>query len=327
VTTPHPNMREAYGMALLALGKAHPEVVALDADLGKSTRSVLFQEAFPERYFQMGIAEQNMAATAAGLAFAGKIPFIHSFAVFASGRCFDQLRNAVCIPRLKVRVCGSSCGLSDFGDGKTHQSVEDVALMRSLPHMTVLSPMDSLETVRMMEQLVEWPGPAYIRINRSDLPLLYPAAEPYHIGRVTRLRDGADVALLATGVMVSRSVAAAELLAEQGLSARVYNVSTIKPIDEAAVVEAVRGVKAIVVGEEHSVIGGLGSAVLEALRRTPHAPVELVGIKDSFGLSAASYDEILEHFGLTAPAIAGAATRLLGGRPVPAAPSAGGGIP
>jgi transketolase len=313
--TPPSNMREAYGTALLALGRACRDVVALEADLGKSTRSVLFQEAFPDRYFQMGIAEQNMAATAAGLAFAGKIPFIHSFAVFAAGRTFDQLRNSICIPRLKVRICGSSCGLSDFGDGKTHQSVEDVALMRALPNMTVLCPLDSIETQLMMECLIDWPGPVYIRINRSDLPFLYPISEPYRIGKLTRLRAGTDVALLAAGVMVSRSLQAAEILAGQGVSARVVNVSTIKPLDEAALFEAVAGVRAIVVSEEHTVIGGLGSAVVEALRATPHAPVQFVGIKDSFGLSASDYDEILNHFGLTATAIADAAAQLSSKRP------------
>lgn len=309
--TPHPNMREAYGLALLELGKANRDVVALEADLGKSTRSVLFQEAFPDRYFQMGIAEQNMAATAAGLALVGKIPFIHSFAVFAAGRAFDQLRNAICIPRLKVRVCGSSCGFSDFGDGKTHQSVEDVAIMRSLPCMTVLSPVDSIETAKMMECMIDWPGPVYIRINRSDLPFLYPAGEPYRIGKITILRDGSDVALLATGVMVSRSLEAADMLAEQGISARVVNVSTIKPLDREALMETVAGTRAIVVSEEHNVIGGLGGAVLEGLRAVPHAPVELIGIEDCFGMSATCYDEILARFGLTASAIAEAAGNLL----------------
>jgi transketolase len=311
--TPHPNMREAYGLALLELGRKNKDVVALEADLGKSTRSVLFQEAFPERYFQMGIAEQNMAATAAGLALAGKIPFIHSFAVFATGRAYDQLRNSICIPGLKVRICGSSSGLSDFGDGKTHQSVEDITLMRALPGMTVLSPMDGLETARMMDCLIDWPGPAYIRINRSDLPLLYPAAEPYQIGKITCLRRGSDAALLATGVMVGRSIAAAELLAEKGVAAGVYNISTVKPLDAKAIIQAVAGVRAIVVAEEHNRIGGLGSAVLEALRATPHPPVELVGIEDCFGLSAACYDEILNHFGLTAQAVAAAAMRILNG--------------
>lgn len=310
--TPHPNMREAYGLALLELGKRNSNVVALEADLGKSTRSVLFQDAFPERYFQMGIAEQNMAATAAGLALAGKIPFIHSFAVFATGRAYDQLRNSICIPGLKVRVCGSSSGLSDFGDGKTHQSVEDVNLMRALPGMTVLSPADSIETVKMMDCLIDRPGPVYIRINRSDLPFLYPQDEPYSIGKITRLRKGGDVALLAAGVMVSRSLEAAGLLAAKGIEAGVYNVSTIKPMNQEAMVEAVSGVRAIVVAEEHNLIGGLGSAVLETLRSVPHAPVDLVGIPDCFGQSAACYEDILLHFGLTAQAVAGAALNLLG---------------
>jgi transketolase len=278
--TPHPNMREAYGLALLELGRRHPEVVALEADLGNSTRSVLFGKQFPGRYFQMGIAEQNMAATAAGLALAGKIPFIHSFAVFATGRAYDQLRNSICIPRLKVRICGSSSGLSDFGDGKTHQSVEDMTLMRALPCMTVLSPAD----------------------------------EPYRIGKITRLRPGSEVVLLATGVMVGRSLEAAGLLEAKGVEAAVYNVSTIKPLDEPALLQAVAGARAIVVAEEHNRIGGLGSAVLEALRSVPHAPVELVGIADCFGLSAACYDEILDHFGLTALAVAEAALRMLDGR-------------
>ena len=196
---PHPNMRETYGLTLVELGRKNRDIVALEADLGKSTRSVLFQEAFPDRYFQMGIAEQNMAATAAGLALVGKIPFIHSFAVFAAGRAFDQLRTTNCIPSLKIRICGSSYGFSDFGDGKTHQSVEDVAIMRSLPNMTVLSPMDSVETIKMMECLIDWPGPVYIRINRSDLPLLFPADEPYSIGKITKLRDGSDVPLTEFG--------------------------------------------------------------------------------------------------------------------------------
>lgn len=308
---PHPNMRETYGLSLVELGRENRDVVALEADLGKSTRSVLFQEAFPDRYFQMGIAEQNMAATATGLALVGKIPFIHSFAVFAAGRAFDQLRNTISIPRLRIRICGSSCGFSDFGDGKTHQSVEDVAIMRSLPNMTVLSPVDSIETIKMMECLIDWPGPVYIRINRSDLPFLFPTDEPYHIGKITKLREGSDVALLAAGVMVSRSLEAAGLLAEKGISARVLNLSTIKPMNREALIEAVIGVRAIVVSEEHNIVGGLGGAVLEALRAVPHAPVELVGIKDCFGMSAANYDEILCRFGLTGPAIAEAAMDLL----------------
>jgi transketolase len=297
------NLREAYGTALVAAGKKNRDVVALEADLGKSTRSVLFQAEFPERFFEMGIAEQNMVSTAAGLALRGKIPFVHSFAVFAAGRAFDQLRSSVCIPRLNVRVCGSSAGLSDFGDGKTHQSVEDMAIMRALPNMTVLCPADGIETARMVEALVSWKGPAYIRINRNDLPFVTPEAEPYSIGKATMIRDGSDVVVFACGVMVSKALEAAERLAARGVSARVVNVSTIKPIDREAVVGYSRGMKAIVSAEEHTVVGGLGSAVLEALRLERHAPLEFVGIQDLFGTSAAGYDELLEHYGLSSAAI------------------------
>ena len=272
-----PNLRSTYGASLVRLGKKDGRVVALEADLGKSTQSIMFQAEFPERYFQMGIAEQNMASTAAGFALTGMIPFIHSFAVFASGRDYDQLRNSICIPNLPVRICGSSAGLSDFGDGKTHQGVEDAALMRALPNMTVLCPADSIEVEKMMDSVLDWPGPVYFRINRNDLPFVTPADEPYPIGKVTKLRDGNDVAIFASGVMVSRSLEAAKALALEGISARVLNVSTIKPLDREAVIRYAEGVDAIVTAEEHSVIGGLGSAVVEALRGVAHAPVEFVG--------------------------------------------------
>ncbi len=308
------NPRMAYGEALVALGKRDPRVVALEADLGKSTQSVLFKAAFPDRHFEMGIAEQNMASTAAGLALAGKIPFIHSFAVFASGRVYDQLRNSVCIPNVNVRICGSSCGLSDFGDGKTHQSVEDVALMRALPNMSVLSPSDSIELTAMMEEILDWKGPVYIRVNRNDLPFTFPGDPSYRIGTVVRIRDGADAAIFASGIMVSKALDAARMLAEKGISARVLNVGTIKPLDRDAVIGFAEGARAIVTAEEHTVIGGLGSAVLEALRGVRHAPVELIGLHDSFGLSAESYDALLEHFGLTGEAIASAVRKLLEGK-------------
>jgi transketolase len=308
---PVKNLREAYGQALVALGKQNPHVVALEADLGKSTRSILFQGEFPERYFEMGIAEQNMASTAAGLALAGKIPFMHSFAVFASGRAFDQLRNSVCIPGLSVRICGSSCGLSDFGDGKTHQALEDVALMRVLPGMTILCPVDAIEVGKMMPCLLDWKGPVYLRINRNDLPLVTPEDEPYRIGKLWKLRDGADAAIFANGVMVSKALEAAEALAREGTSVRVLNVSTIKPLDVEAVIANAAGVRAIVVAEEASVIGGLGAAVVEALRGVHHARVEFVGVRDSFGASAENYEILLRHYGLTATTVADAVERLL----------------
>jgi transketolase len=288
--------------------------VALEADLGKSTQSVMFQAEFPERYFQMGIAEQNMASTAAGFALAGMIPFIHSFAVFAAGRDYDQLRNSICIPNLPVRICGSSAGLSDFGDGKTHQGVEDAALMRALPNMTVLCPADSIEVEMMMDCLLDWKGPVYIRINRNDLPFVYPPEEPYHIGKVTMLREGNNAAIFASGIMVSKALEAATALASEGISARVLDVGTLKPLDRDAVIRYSSGVQAIVTAEEHSVIGGLGSAVVEALRGVAHAPVEFVGIPDSFGLSAENYVVLLAHFGLTSDAISKAVRTLLKGR-------------
>jgi transketolase len=309
-----PNLRSAYGESLVRLGRKDRRVVALEADLGKSTQSVMFQEEFPDRYFQMGIAEQDMMSTAAGLALAGMIPFVHSFAVFATGRAYDQLRNSICIPNLPVRICGSSAGLSDFGDGKTHQSVEDVALMRAIPNMTVICPADSIETEKMMDCLLDWQGPVYIRINRNDLPFVNPPGEPYSIGKVTKLRDGNDAAIFASGIMVSKALEAAAALASKGISARVLDVGTIKPLDRDAVIRHAGGVDAIVTAEEHSVIGGLGSAVVEALRGVAHAPVEFVGIPDSFGVSAEGYDVLLAHFGLTSDAISKAVTTLLGGR-------------
>jgi transketolase len=309
-----PNQRSAYGASLVRLGKLDSRVVALEADLGKSTQSAMFQAEFPGRYFQMGIAEQNMASTAAGFALSGMIPFIHSFAVFAAGRDYDQLRNSICVPNLPVRICGSSAGLSDFGDGKTHQGVEDTALMRALPNMTVLCPADSIEVEKMMDCLLDWKGPVYIRINRNDLPFVYPAGEPYSIGKVTLLREGSHAAIFASGIMVSKALEAATALAVEGISARVLDVGTLKPLDRAAVIRYASGVQAIVTAEEHSVIGGLGSAVVEALRGVAHAPVEFVGVPDSFGISAENYNILLAHFGLTSEAISKALKTLLKGR-------------
>jgi transketolase len=298
-------------MTLAGLGEKYGNIVVLEADLGKSTQSILFTKKFPERSFEMGIAEQNMAATAAGLALAGKMPFIHSFAVFASGRAFDQLRNSICIPNLNVRICGSSCGLSDFGDGKTHQGIEDMAIMRAIPNMAVFQPADAVETVGIVEGLVEWKGPAYIRINRNDLPIVMREDRAYRLGQATRLREGTDIAIFATGAMVSKSLEAAEGFAKEGLSCRVLNVACLKPLDLQAVIAHAHGVKAIVTAEEHTVIGGLGSAVLETLRLTRHAPLETVGIQDQFGTSCESYDGLLDCYGLTVAGIMGAAHRAI----------------
>ena len=291
------NCRPAYGQALVELGKKNDKVVALEADLGKSTMSYLFGEAFPERYFQCGIAEQNMASMAAGLALTGKIAFIHSFAVFSSGRPYDQIRSSICIPGLNVKICGSSAGLSDYGDGKTHQSVDDIAIMRVLPHMTVLSPVDAVETQKMVAAMAEHDGPCYIRINRNEVPVLTDESEEYHIGKVTRMRDSKDVVVFATGIMVSQALAAAEALEKEGISVRVVNISTIKPIDVEALKKCCEGVKGIVTAEEHNIYGGLGSAVCEALSDW-RLPIKMLGIQDCFGRSAENYQLMLETYHL-----------------------------
>jgi|LSQX01.2.fsa_nt_gb transketolase len=304
------NLRTAYGEELLALAKDNPRVVALDADLCGSTQSVVIEKNFPERYFEMGIGEQNMISVAAGLSLTGKIPFAHSFAVFASGRPFDQIRQSVCLPKLNVKIVGSSCGLSDFGDGATHQSFEDLATMRVLPGMTVLCPADAVETRWAVREAAAIDGPVYIRLNRNDLPVLFDENTPFATGKPLVVKEGAQVALIGTGTMTAIAMEAADLLEKKGISARVVHLGTIKPLDTAALAKAVNGVKGIVTCEEHSIYGGLGSAVAEALCSAP-LPMRIVGIQDRYGQSAVCYDELLVHYGLTKEAIAEAAEKLL----------------
>ncbi|MFA5447928.1 MAG: transketolase C-terminal domain-containing protein [Sphaerochaeta sp.] len=296
-------MRKTYGETLVELGKENKDIVMLEADLGNSTMSSLFLGAYPERYFQMGIAEQNMASVGAGLALAGKIPFINSFAVFASGRAYDQIRSSITIANLNVKICGSSAGLSDFGDGKTHQSIDDIALMQVLPNMTVLSPCDAVETEQMVKAMVENHGPMYIRINRNDLPVVTDASEPYHIGKMLLMVEGTDVVIFATGVMVQKSMEAAAELAKEGISARVVNISTIKPLDTKALIAFTEGVKGVVTAEEHNVIGGLGSTVASALSKS-RLPIEMLGIEDEYGTSAENYEILLKHYGLESEDVA-----------------------
>ncbi len=304
------NQRKAYGESLVRLGRQNSRVVVLEADLGKSTMSCFFQDAFPERYFEMGIAEANMIATAAGLSLTGKIPFAGSFAVFATGRAYDQIRTSICIPGLNVKICGSSAGLSDFGDGSTHQSIDDLALMRVLPNMTVLSPVDAVETEKMVMAMAEHDGPVYLRVCRNDLPVLTDPDVPWQIGQITEVKPDGDIALLATGVMVSLGLEAAEQLAREGIRLKVVNISTIKPLDADRLVEVLRGCRAFVTAEEHSVIGGLGSAVHETLSGRLNLPSAMIGIADQFGTSAYNWQELLAHYGLTSEAIAKAAMRL-----------------
>ncbi|MCL2128158.1 MAG: transketolase family protein [Treponema sp.] len=294
------NLRRAYGEALAELGGEYQGIVALEADLGKSTMSCLFKDAFPDRYFEMGIAEQNMASVAAGLALCGKIPFYSSFAVFASGRAYDQIRCSIAIPRVNVRICGSSCGLSDFGDGKTHQSVEDANIMAAMPNMTVLNPADAVEVKKMMRALAVYRGPAYIRIHRGDLPVVTPEPGEYQIGKIYPITRGGDVAVFATGVMVGKALEAAEKLKGEGIDVQVLNVSTLKPLPGDEVLRYTRGKRAIVTAEEAVRSGGLGSAVASLLCGLIQVPFRQLAINDEFGRSARSYDELLEKYGLSA---------------------------
>ncbi len=307
------SLRKTYGETLVELGKDNKDIVLMEADLGNSTMSSLFAAAYPERYFQMGIAEQNMASTAAGLSLTGKIPFINSFAVFASGRAYDQIRSSITIADLNVKICGSSAGLSDYGDGKTHQSIDDIALMQVLPHMTVLSPCDAVETEQMVKAMVEHKGPVYIRINRNDLAVVSDPSAEYHIGKMTKVVEGSDAVVFATGVMVQQSMAAAELLKAEGVSVRVVNVSTIKPLDKEALLGYCEGVRGVVTAEEHSTIGGLGSVVCQALAKS-RLPVEMLGVDDRYGTSAENYDILLKHYGLEPKDVAQKVRDVLSGK-------------
>jgi transketolase len=294
------NLRKAYGDALVELGRDNPSVVALEADLGKSTMSCLFKEAFPERYFEMGIAEQNMASVSAGLALCGKVPFYSTFAAFASGRAYDQIRCSIAIPRANVRICGSSCGLSDFGDGKTHQSVEDANILRAMPNMTVLNPVDAVEVAKMMKVLAVHQGPVYIRINRNDLPVFTPEQGDFQIGKIYPVTSTGDVAIFATGVMVSKAVEAAEKLNGEGLSVQVLNVSTLKPLLKAEVLMYAKGKKAIITAEEAVQTGGLGNSIAALLIGEVNVPFRQIAINDEFGTSAHSYEELLVKYKLSA---------------------------
>ena len=305
------SLRMAYGEALVEFGKTNNDIVVLEADLGKSTMSCLFKDAYPERHFEMGIAEQSMASTAAGLALAGKIPFYSTFAVFAVGRAYDQIRCGIAIPKANVRICGSSCGLSDFGDGKTHQSIEEANIMCLIPNMTVLSPIDAVETRKMVKAMITNKGPVYIRINRNDLPVFTPIEGEYEIGKMYRIVEGSDVVIFATGAMVWKSVEAATMLKAEGISAEVINVSSLKPLKKSEILKYTAGKKAIVTADESTKIGGLGSAIAAQIIGEVNLPFEQIGINDDFGTSAHSYEELLVKYGLTEKDIANAAKKAL----------------
>jgi len=289
--------RDAYGKTLAKLGKKYDNLVVLDADLSKSTKTVTFKDEFPDRFINVGIAEQNLVCVAGGLSLAGKVPFASSFAMFAVGRAFEMIRNSICYPKLNVKIAATHAGITVGEDGASHQAIEDVAIMRAIPNMTVLVPADAVETEQIIEAAYHYHGPVYIRLGRLGVPVLYDENYTFEIGKANKLKEGKDVSIIAMGIMVSTALEAAEKLAEKGIQAAVYNMSTIKPIDIAAIEEAAQA-GCIVTVEEHSVIGGLGSAVAEILGERCPVPLERVGVMDTFGESGKP-DELLKKYGLT----------------------------
>lgn len=295
--------REAYGKALVKLGKINDDVVVLDADLSKSTKTNDFFKAYPNRFFNMGIAEQNLIGAACGFAAAGKIPFASTFAMFATGRAFEVIRNSVCYPKLNVKICATHAGITVGEDGASHESIEDISIMRSIPNMTVVVPADGIETEKVILEAAKYNGPMYVRLGRSAVPTLFGEDYKFEIGKGTVLRDGNDATIIACGMMVNEAIIAHEELKAEGINVRVINMSTIKPIDRELIVKAAKETKAIVTAEEHSIIGGLGSAVSEVVSEECPVIVKKVGVKDVFGESGTPA-ELLEKYGLTAKHIA-----------------------
>jgi transketolase len=301
--------REAYGQALAELGEEIKDIVVLDADLSKSTKTSVFAKKFPERFFNMGIAEQNLMGTAAGLATCGKIPFASTFAIFATGRAFEQVRNSICYPQLNVKIAATHAGITVGEDGATHQSIEDIALMRAIPHMTVINPADAEEAKQAVRAAALHKGPVYLRFGRHPVETIFDENYKFEIGKGVILKEGKDVAIIATGVMVGEALKAAKILAGEGINAMVVNISTIKPIDKEVILKAA-GCGAIVTAEEHNIIGGLGSAVAEVLAEEKPTPIKRIGIADEFGQSG-NPDELLKIYHLTAEDIAKAAKELI----------------
>lgn len=304
-------LRDAYGKTLLALGKENPRIVALDADLSSSTRSNWFAKEFPDRFFNAGVAEADMIGTAAGLAAAGFIPFASTFAVFGTGRCYDQIRQSVCLSESNVKIVVTHAGVTVGEDGGSHQMLEDISLMRGLPHMRVIVPCDYAETVAAVRFAADAEGPFFVRLSREKFPVLYPEDDcPFVFGKAHTLRQGKDIGLVACGLMVHAALEAAELLAQERIEAEVLNVSTLKPFDEDAIEALARKTGAILTAEEHSVYGGLGSSVCETLSERFPVPVRRVGVRDQFGFSGKP-GELLAHFGLDGASIAARGRELM----------------
>jgi transketolase len=302
--------RAAYGQALARLADKYPNLMVMDADLSKSTMTVDFKKVASERFINAGIAENNMICMGGGLAASGKVVFTSSFAVFTAGRSYEQILNTLCVSQLNVKVAATHAGLTVGEDGMSHQMVTDMALMRTLPGMRVMVPADGLETAAMVEEAINTPGPVYLRLGRSKVPALFEDGTVFEPGRINVLHEGDHVTIAACGIMVAKALEAAQMLAEQGIFARVLNVSTIKPLDQETLLAAAEETGAIVTCEEHSIIGGLGGAVSELVAEHCPVPVLRLGVKDTFGQSGKP-DELLEHYGLTAGAIAALALQAM----------------
>lgn len=295
--------REAYGEVLVELGGENKDIVVLDADLSKSTKTADFAKQYPERFFNMGIAEQSLLATAAGLATAGKIPFASTFAMFATGRAFEIIRNSIAYPKLNVKIAATHAGLTVGEDGATHQSVEDLALMASIPNMVVINPADATEAKAAIRAAASYNGPVYIRLTRGGVPVVFDKdTYQYQLGKGAVIVDGTDAAIIATGVMVGEAIKAREILAQDGIEVAVINIHTLKPVDKELIVEYAKKTKAIVTAEEHSIYGGLNSIVSQVLAAEYPTNMKAVAIEDTFGESGKP-DELLEKYGLTADKI------------------------
>ena len=294
--------RQSYGEALLNLGEENKNIVVLDADLAGATKTELFAKKFPERFFDMGIAEANMMATAAGFATCGKIPYASTFAVFAAGRAYEQIRNSICYPNLNVKICATHAGITVGEDGATHQMIEDLSLMRTLPNMTVISTSDDVETKWAVREISKIQGPVYLRLARMATPIIYEEKQSFSIGKAIQIGNGTDATVFATGVVVAEALKAKEILEKEGIHIRVIDMHTIKPIDKEIIIKCAKETMKLISIEDHNIIGGLGSAIAEVL--TEEYPCKLIrmGIKDTFGKSGRAED-LLKYFGLTSEEI------------------------
>lgn len=290
--------RQSYGETLVELGKENENIVVLDADLAGATKTNLFAKAFPDRFFDLGIAEANMLGTAAGLATCGKIPYASTFAVFAAGRGYDQIRNSICYPNLNVKICATHCGITVGEDGATHQMLEDISLMRTLPNMTVISPSDDTQTRWIIKEISKINGPVYVRLARLATPIIYETNQKFEIGKAIQIGEGTDGTVFATGVTVSEAIKAQEELQKQGIHIRVVDVHTIKPIDKDMIIKCAKETKKLVSVEDHSIIGGLGTAISEVLTQNYPVKLERMGMQDTFGKSGKA-EELMEYFGIT----------------------------